>query len=96
MPFLSLVCQYVRGILVGLLVLMANPSAEAGDGSRKDDSWTPCETATLEHGELIVVFRDNSQSPRVLSGVDSLFNRIHSPDFDAFDPDSPGLGWIEL
>jgi hypothetical protein len=25
-----------------------------------------------------------------LSGVDSLFNRIHSPDFDAFDPDSPG------
>ena len=57
---------------------------------QKDDPWTLCETATLERGDLKVVFRDNSQSPRVLSGVDALFNR-HAPEFDAFDPDSPAL-----
>lgn len=52
--------------------------------------WEACASATLEHGDLQVVFRDNSQSPQVLSGADALFNRREAPDFDAFDPDSPG------
>jgi hypothetical protein len=55
-----------------------------------DPAWQDSETATVEHGELKALFRDNSQSPRVLSGVDALFNRAHAADFDAFDPDSPG------
>ncbi len=45
---------------------------------------------TITEGDLKVVFRDNSQSPRVLSGVASLVNRKAAPGFDAIDPDSPG------
>jgi hypothetical protein len=52
-------------------------------------TWDKCETATIEHGQLKVVFRDNRQSPGVLSGADSLFHR-NAPEFDAFDPDSKG------
>ena len=59
-------------------------------GARGADDWQPCETARVEHGDLTVLFRDNSQSPAVLSGADALFNRRDAPDFDAFDPDSPG------
>ncbi len=43
-------------------------------------------TLTLERGVLSVLLRDNAQSPRVLSGLDSLFNRKDAPEFDAFDP----------
>lgn len=48
------------------------------------------ETIELTHGDLRVVFRDNSQSPGVLSGIDSLFNTRAAPEFDAFDPDARG------
>jgi len=44
----------------------------------------------IEHGELKAVFRDNSQSPKVLSGLDSLFNTKDAPDFDAWDPEGRG------
>ena len=44
----------------------------------------------LERGDLSVLFRDNSRSPQVLSGLDSLFNRKHAPKFDAYDPDTVG------
>lgn len=36
------------------------------------------------------MFRDNAESPRVLSGIDSLYNTRGAGNFDAFDPDSPG------
>src|SRR5262249_51631791 len=45
--------------------------------------------ATISAGDLKVVFRDNSQSPKVLSGIASLVNERDAPNFDAFDPDSP-------
>ena len=90
MPALGLACRYYRGILAGLLLLAPVRPASGGDRPREDGAWTLCETATVEHGDLKVVFRDNSQSPRVLSGVDALFSRRHAADFDAFDPDSPG------
>ena len=48
------------------------------------------QTVTLEHKDLQAVFRDNSESPKVLSGLDSLFHIRHAPEFDAFDPDSQG------
>lgn len=46
--------------------------------------------ATIYHGDLKVTFRDNSESPRVLSGIGSLFNVKDAPFFDAYDPDSEG------
>jgi hypothetical protein len=48
------------------------------------------ETAEIVRGDLSVLFRDNSQSPKILSGVDSLFNTRAAKGFDAFDPDTPG------
>ncbi len=47
-------------------------------------------TVAVTRGELKVLFRDNSQSPKVLSGVASLFHKQASPDFDAYDPDTRG------
>jgi hypothetical protein len=46
--------------------------------------------ATLKAGDLSFFVQDNSQSPRVLSGVQSLFNLRHAKDYDAFDPDTKG------
>ena len=48
-------------------------------------------TTILHNGDLLAVFKDNSKSPKPeLSGVQSLFNARYEPNFDAFDPDSPG------
>lgn len=47
------------------------------------------QTHTVEAGELRALFRDNSDSPRQLSGLDSLFHSA-APAFDAFDPDDLG------
>ena len=44
------------------------------------------ETIAVEQGELSVLFRDNSESPTVLSGLQSLINVKHANGFDAFDP----------
>ena len=54
------------------------------------DNVKPVQTATITEGDLKVMLRDNSQSPKVLSGVDSLFNQKDAPNFDAFDPDIRG------
>jgi len=69
-------------LALGLLPLR---SAIAGE-----DLSAPVETLTLQRGDLTVVLRDNSLSPKVLSGLDSLFNRKDAPGFDAFDPDDRG------
>jgi hypothetical protein len=50
----------------------------------------PVATATIREGDLMATFRDNSQSPKVLSGLASLVNQKDAPNFDAFDPASPG------
>src|SRR5262245_12669316 len=47
-------------------------------------------SAHIERGELAVTFRDNSQSPQVLSGIDALFNIKDAANYDAFDPDTRG------
>lgn len=44
----------------------------------------------IQHGDLKAKFRDNAASPKILSGVASLFNLKDAPTFDAFDPDSQG------
>ncbi len=48
------------------------------------------DSVRIESGDLAVVFRDNSTSPRNLSGIASLRNLKHAPSFDAFDPDTVG------
>src|SRR6058998_2061628 len=50
----------------------------------------PVRTFTIQRGNLSVLLRDNALSPKVLSGVDSLFSRTDAPEFDAFDPDDRG------
>ena len=47
-------------------------------------------SAKIVSGNLAVTFRDNSYSPRILSGVESLVHLKDAPDFNAFDPDSVG------
>lgn len=47
-------------------------------------------TAKIAAGNLAVVFRDNSNSPQILSGAESLVHLKDSKDFNAFDPDSAG------
>jgi hypothetical protein len=58
--------------------------------SASADETKQVPTATITEGDLKVVFRDNAQSPRVLSGIASLVNQRDAPGFDALDPDSPG------
>lgn len=41
-------------------------------------------------GDLQVTFRDNSQSPGILSGIDKLINVAAAAGFDAYDPDGRG------
>lgn len=48
------------------------------------------DTKQIDIGELSVIFRDNSRSPEVLSGIQSLFHIKDAPGFDAFDPDTRG------
>ena len=47
-------------------------------------------TARIEQGDLAVLFRDNSESPRRLSGIQSLFNLKSAAGFDAYDPEDGG------
>ena len=69
------------GMLLTLLLCCPARSVDAGGGG---------ETIAIQAGELSVLFRDNSESPRILSGLQSLVNTAHAPGYDAFDPDSPG------
>ncbi len=56
-----------------------------------DDRLGPAqETIDIQSGDLTVQFRDNSASPKILSGVQSLFNQRDAPGFDAYDPDGRG------
>jgi hypothetical protein len=71
---------------VGLLTLVLISAASGEEGP-----FGPArETVDLRRGDLQILFRDNSHSPRVLSGVNSLINVRDAPGFDAFDPDDKG------
>ena len=56
----------------------------------RDAAGRRVETLELQAGNLSIVLRDNSNSPKILSGLDSLFDRKNAPDFDAFDPNDQG------
>jgi hypothetical protein len=68
-------------MIVAVLMSITTASAQIGK---------QIESLRIEQGELSVQFRDNSQSPGVLSGIDALFNIAHSDEFDAYDPDTQG------
>lgn len=76
---------WILALTAAALAPAASPAEEAaGD---------PVTTTTIARGDLSVVFRDNTGSPKEsLSGLDALVNRRVADGFDAFDPDSPGAG----
>ncbi len=77
--------------LAALLTMVALLPAGCATRCAADDQQTgaPVETVELNVGDLAVEFRDNTQSPQILSGVDRLFNTKDAPGFDAFDPNDP-------
>jgi hypothetical protein len=87
----TLACRHAAWGGLGRLVLLLAASAPVARGQAPDLGADPAgPTVTLRRGDVKVVFRDNSESPAVLSGADSLFDEAHAPGFDAFDPDSKG------
>lgn len=71
---------FLRSVLAPIIVAQATAAC----------AQQATETISIKAGELSVLFRDNSQSPKILSGLQSLFNSKHAPDYDAFDPDGRG------
>jgi hypothetical protein len=70
----------------GLLALLAFASSPLPSAENEK----PLETLTIIEGDLKVIFRDNAQSPKVLSGLDSLMHQKDISNSDAFDPDDTG------
>ena len=75
---------YVAGILVMVMMIMPVSAAVPDEPGQK------VHVATIQSGDLKATFRDNSESPGVLSGINSLFNLKSAPTFNAYDPDDPG------
>jgi hypothetical protein len=73
-----------KRLLIILAIVCGNPSVQAEPPIRA------VETLRIESGKLSAMLRDNSLSPKVLSGLDSLIHTTAAPGFDAFDPDDPG------
>ncbi len=78
-----------------------NPSAAAGQAASDRatqlspdaivaNDKKPVGSILAEHGDLSVLFRDNSESPKVLSGLQSLFNLKDADGYDAYDPSATG------
>lgn len=77
--------QFMASAAAGIpAIAFAAPLSSAAEEAK------PIESTTITEGSLKVVLRDNSRSPKVLSGVDLLFHQQDAPTFDAFDPDSSG------
>jgi len=77
------IVEYLAMLLTILASVGVAVSVAAADDPR-------VQTARLEQGDLSALVRDNADSPRVLSGIDELFNVREAPGFDAFDPDGGG------
>ena len=70
--------QYMRyfGTIAGLFAIAVPAIAE--------------EVIEVKKGDLAILFRDNETSPKVLSGLQSLFNVKHAQGYDAYDPEGTG------
>ena len=71
--------------LAGLAAVAAGAAPDTPDPQHQPEN-----TLKIANGDLEVMLRDNSESPDVLSGIDSLINVKDAPGFDAFDPDGKG------
>ena len=78
-----------RRSFVACIGTAAPALALASSYSRAQEDAKAVQTCTITEGNLKVVLRDNARSPKVLSGLASLFHQTDAPTFDAFDPDSP-------
>lgn len=76
---------FLETMATGMPLLALSPTYSLAADERK-----PVETLAISEGTLKVTLRDNSQSPKVLSGIASLVNTQDAPGFDAFDPDGKG------
>lgn len=79
-----------RGTRISLIALAVVCTCEHSCLAQADALGERVETLELKAGNLKVLLRDNSNSPRILSGLDSLFDQKHAPGFDAFDPNDLG------
>src|SRR5262249_25573098 len=77
--------QFLGQVGAGMPVIALAPTASFAEQDAK-----PVKSATITEGDLKVLLRNNSESPKVLSGLASLFHQKDAPTFDAIDPDSPG------
>ncbi len=80
---LSMFFKSALAVVVPFVLLIPTLAADGPPGESR-------QTVEIRAGNLAFVVRDNSQSPRVLSGIDSLFNLRDAPGFDAYDPDGKG------
>jgi hypothetical protein len=71
----------------GLILLLGSISLSSPDVLV---SWEKKTTITITNGDLSVLFRDNSASPQILSGIQSLVNTKDANRSDAYDPDARG------
>lgn len=79
-------CVFRRWVVV-LMVLATPLSAD----EKQEEAVPTIPSVTIERGDLRLIVRDNSESPkRALSGIDALFNLRSAVEFDAFDPDTRG------
>ena len=74
-------------LYLGVLLAMSQAFPRQTFAQKRTES---VEAAQLKNGELSVLVRDNSQSPKVLSGLQSLFNVKYADGYDAYDPESTG------
>ncbi|MHC4173300.1 MAG: hypothetical protein ACYTBX_05825 [Planctomycetota bacterium] len=70
-----------------LFLLLGNTAVGSPDAFLNGEKKT---TIIVTNGDLSALFRDNSASPEILSGIQSLFNKKDANDFDAYDPDAKG------
>ncbi|MBL7188889.1 MAG: hypothetical protein ISS70_21390 [Phycisphaerae bacterium] len=70
-----------------LILLCGTVATSSPDGSA---DWEKKTSVTITNGDLSVHFRDNSASPKILSGIQSLFNTKGASGFDAYDPGAKG------
>lgn len=81
----STTCQAAVVIALVLLVMTSTNAAEPQTLLTKDIELGQAENKIqIDGGQLSVQFRDNSQSPPVLSGISSLVNVKNVPGYNAF------------
>jgi hypothetical protein len=70
-----------------LILILGNTSICSPNGFV---DWEKKTSVMIANGDLTILFRDNSASPEILSGIQYLFNRKEASYFDAYDPDTKG------